>query len=221
METVGFFFLLIMETFSFFVGNYTFQILVNMETPKLSKFERNETNPFLEKAIQDVQITKKYKTGNTERRAILNAVHPDTGEILGHTMFLRQIEVDEEQFTKVYLSQFESFWELSKNAIRVFGYIMSKMKPKNDRIEFRMNECMEYTKYSTKKPIYEGLAGLINARILARGYNEYTYFINPLVAFNGDRVSYVKTYVKKRKPEDKNQLSLSFGDAKEFFANEK
>ena len=50
-----------METFSFFVGNYTFQILVNMETPKLSKFERNETNPFLEKAIQDVQITKNTK----------------------------------------------------------------------------------------------------------------------------------------------------------------
>lgn len=185
-----------------------------METPKLSKFQRNETNPFLEKAIQDVQITKKYKTGTTERRAILNAVHPETGEILGHTMFLRQIEVDEEQFTKVYLSQFESFWELSKSAIRVFGYIMTKMKPKSDKIEFRVSECMEYTKYSTKKPIYEGLAGLISAKILARGYNEYTYFINPLVAFNGDRVSYVKTYVKKRKTteEDKTQLAISFNE---------
>ena len=185
-----------------------------METPKLSKFQRNETNPFLEKAIQDVQITKKYKTGTTERRAILNAVHPETGEILGHTMFLRQIEVDEEQFTKVYLSQFESFWELSKSAIRVFGYIMTKMKPKSDKIEFRVSECMEYTKYSTKKPIYEGLAGLISAKILARGYNEYTYFINPLVAFNGDRVSYVKTYVKRRKPidEDKSQLAISFNN---------
>ena len=27
------------------------------------------------------------------------------------------------------------------------------------------------------------LLGLINAKIIARGYNEYTYFINPLVAF--------------------------------------
>ena len=91
-----------------------------METPKLSNFTRNETNPFLEQAIQDVQVTKKYKTGTTEKRAILNAVHPDTGEILGHTMFLRQIEVDEEQFTKVYLSQFESFWDLSKMP---FGFL--------------------------------------------------------------------------------------------------
>ena len=72
-----------------------------------------------------------------------------------------------------------------------------------------------------QKPIYEGLAGLINAKIIARGYNEYTYFINPLVAFNGDRVSYVKTYVKKRKPEDKNQLSLSFSESKELFEADK
>lgn len=193
-------------------------------TPKLSNYSRNETNPFLEQAIQDVQITKKYKTGTTERRAILNAVHPDTGEILGHTMFLRQIEVDEEQFTKVYLSQFESFWDLSKNAIRVFGYIMTKLKPKNDKIEFRISECMAYTKYSSKKPIYEGLAGLINSKIIARGYNEYTYFINPLVAFNGDRVSYVKTYVKKKeKTKDKDQLELfpSQEKALESFENEK
>ena len=38
-----------------------------METPKLSNFTRNETNPFLEQAIQDVQVTKKYKTGTTEK----------------------------------------------------------------------------------------------------------------------------------------------------------
>ena len=139
-------------------------------------------------------------------------------------MFLRQIEVDEEQFTKVYLSQFESFWDLSKNAIRVFGYIMTKLKPKNDKIEFRISECMAYTKYSSKKPIYEGLAGLINSKIIARGYNEYTYFINPLVAFNGDRVSYVKTYVKKKeKTKDKDQLELfpSQEKALESFENEK
>jgi len=83
------------------------------------------------------------------------------------------------------------------------------MKPKNDKVEFRLSECMEVTKYSTKKPIYEGLAALIASGIIARGYNEYVYFINPLVAFNGDRVSYIKTYIKKKRGiKDPNQLSL-------------
>lgn len=180
-----------------------------MNSVKLTDFEKNETNPFVEKAIQDVQISRKYKsTTGTDQRAILQAVDPGSGEVLGHTMFIRQIEVDEEKFTKVYLSQFESFWELPNNAIRIFGYIMSKMKPKGDKFEFRLSECMEYTKYKTKKPIYEGLAALINAEIIARGYNEYVYFINPLVAFNGDRVSYIKTYIKQKRAVDSRQLSL-------------
>ena len=183
-----------------------------METDKgrkLSDFEKFEKNPFVEKAIQEVQISKRYKSDSaTDKRAILQAIDPNTGEVLGHTMFIRQIEVDEDRFAKLYLSQFQSFWDLNKAAIRVFGYIMSKMIPKHDKVEFRLSECMEYTKYSTKKAIYEGLTALINAEIIARGYNEYVYFINPLVAFNGDRVSYVKTYVKKKKEADYNQLML-------------
>lgn len=187
-----------------------------METEKpkkFSDFKKFEKNPFVEKAIQEIQISKRYKSDSaTDKRAILQAIDPNSGEVLGHTMFVRHIEVDEDKFTKIYLSQFEAFWELNRSAIRVFGYIMSKMIPKQDKVEFRLSECMEYTKYSTKKPIYEGLTALIDAGIIARGYNEYVYFINPLVTFNGNRVSYVKTYVKKRKKlsseNNPNQLNL-------------
>jgi hypothetical protein len=50
----------------------------------------------------------------------------------------------------------------------------------------------------------------VKADIIARGYNEYVYFINPLVTFNGDRVSYMKTYIKKKKDtvSTKNQLHI-------------
>jgi hypothetical protein len=194
-----------------------------METDKirkLSEFEKFEKNPFVEKAIQEVQISRRYRSDtSTDKKAILQAINPDTGEVLGHTMFVRQVEVDEEKFAKVYLSQFQSFWDLNKAAIRVFGYIMSKMIPKHDRVEFRLSECMEHTKYSTKKPVYEGLTALINAEIIARGYNEHIYFINPLVTFNGDRVSYVKTYIKRRKETtDINQLGL-FSNRGHFVEN--
>ena len=85
---------------------------------KLSDFERNRTNPFLDKALDEVQISRKYKTATrTGESAMLQAFDPKTGEILGHTMFIREIEVDEEKFTKLYLSQFESFWELSKSCM--------------------------------------------------------------------------------------------------------
>lgn len=86
---------------------------------------------------------------------------------------------------------------------------MFKMRPKVDRIEFRLSECMTYTNYKTKKTIYEALTALINADIIARGYNEYTYFINPMVTFNGDRVSYIKTYIKKKQIENTVNMELT------------
>lgn len=58
-------------------------------------------------------------------------------------------------------------------------------------------------------PIYKGLAELITAEIIARGPNEYVWFINPMIVFNGDRVTFAKTYVKKKtKTIDDRQLSL-------------
>lgn len=179
---------------------------------KLSVYEKHDKNPFIEKAIQEINghIVQKYKTAaRTDQKAILQAVDPNTGEFLGHTTFIRQLEVDEEQFTKIYLAQFSAFWELGKQAIRVFGYIMTKLVPGQDMFIFLIDEAIKHTGYSTKKPIYQGLADLVRAEIIARGPADTLYFINPLVAFNGNRVTYAKTYVKKRKDTTpKNQLDM-------------
>lgn len=71
------------------------------------------------------------------------------------------------------------------------------MKPKNDMIMFILEDCLEYTKYTSKGTVYRGLAELVKAEIIARGINENLWFINPLIVFNGDRVSFTKTYVRK------------------------
>ena len=84
---------------------------------------------------------KKYKnTSGSSRNAILQAVNSD-GELVGHTSFIQQIEVDEEKFTKIYLSQFSAFFELNQQGIKVFGYIMTKLTPKQDMFIFLMDEC--------------------------------------------------------------------------------
>jgi hypothetical protein len=184
---------------------------VNKEKSVLD-FEKNKENPFLKEAVEQIQsgIVKKYKsTSGTSRNAILQAVNSD-GEIMGHTSFVQQIEVDEEQFTKLYLSQFSAFFELKNQGIKVFGYIMTKLIPKQDMFHFFMDECLEYTKYNSEKSIYIGLASLLENGIIARGRNESLYFINPMVAFNGDRVTFAKTYVKKQKQQkiNPNQILL-------------
>ena len=75
---------------------------------------------------------------------------------------------------------------------------MTCMKPKNDLIIFNRKKCLEYTKYKTNKAVYKGLAELVKAEIIARGPADNLWFINPLIVFNGDRVTFAKTYVRKK-----------------------
>jgi len=181
---------------------------------KVSEFEKNSENPFLKQAIEEVNnsIVKKYKTATkTDQKAILQAFDPQTGEVLGHTQFIRQIEVDEQQFAKLYLSNFSAFFDLQPSAIKVFGYILTQIKPNQDEFYFDREECMQYTDYKSDTSIFKGLAQLLKSEIIARGKTDYRYYINPMVFFNGNRITFAKTYVKKTKSEkylDPNQTSL-------------
>lgn len=171
---------------------------------KVSKYKKHETNPFVDRAIEEINgnITKKYRTASGyDEKAVLHAVDPKTGESLGHTTFIRQIEVDEEKFTKIYLSQFQAFWDLGKQAIRVFSYIMTRLVPGQDQFIFLKNECLTHTGYKHKNSIFIGLGQLLESEIIARGPADTIYYINPLIAFNGNRVTFAKSYVKKQKPK--------------------
>ncbi len=130
------------------------------------------------------------------------------GEATGYGAFMQYIEVDEDKFAKVYLSQFAAFWELSKPAIRVFGYILSALKQGQDRLIFKMDKALTYTNYSHRSHVLTGLSNLVECGIIARTSYDYEYFINPLVFFNGNRVTFAKTYIRKKKEVDKSQLGL-------------
>ena len=111
---------------------------------KLSDYELNKENPFLKEALELINnnVVKKYKVAsNTGESAILHAVDTKTGELKGHAQFIRQIEVDEEQFAKIYLSQFSAFFELKPQAIKVFGYVLNQLVPNKDEFVFFLEDC--------------------------------------------------------------------------------
>lgn len=188
---------------------------------RLSKYPINKENPFLQQAVQEVnkQVVRKWKnTAGSDAKAISLVVDPESGEMLGQTTFMRRIEVDEDQFAKLYLAQFQAFFDLTTAGIRVFGYIMTCMKPRKDMILFDREECLEFTKYKGVESVYRGLTELLKAGIIARGKTDNLYFINPLIVFNGDRARFVHEYVKKprkqkKQLDDPNQLQLPFPDA--------
>lgn len=193
----------------------------NIIKRKFSDFEKNRENPFLSQALEEINknVVKKYKSSTgTDKRAVLQAVDPQTGDIVGHTSFIRQIEVDEQEFIKFYLRDFRVFYGLSEKAMRIFGYILTLLIPNRDEFAFFIDECLEATNYVAKKVIYSGLTELIKAEIIAKGRTDTSFFINPMVVFNGNRITFAKTYVKKNTDktlkaaqkdyEEKNQLNL-------------
>ena len=157
-------------------------------------------NPFVESAIQKVEentVSKKRFIKGT--KGVEQVIVNSDGEITGSTAFLQMVEVDEDKFAKLYLSQFAAFWDLSKPAIRVFGYIITCcLIPNKDIFYVDQKEAMEYTGYSSERYILTGLSVLCEHGIIARSNNSYKYFINPLVVFNGNRVTFAKTYVRKK-----------------------
>ena len=198
-----------------------------INSTSLSAYELNKENPFLTQAIKQVNsnVVKKYKTATkTGEKAILKAYDERTGEVLGHTQFIRQIEVDEDKFAKLYLSNFSAFFDLKPQAVKVFGYIINQLKPDKDVFMFINEDALEYTGYKSSTSVRIGLTSLLENEIIARGRKEFLYFINPMVAFNGNRITFAKTYVKKiaktPKEVDPNQLDIITEIGKQNFEEE-
>jgi len=180
----------------------------------LSKAETYSINPFVEKAIEEIQDNTKRRIkwlkGN---KAIQHHYDNEKGETIATAAFIQQIEIDETQFTKFYVSQLGLLFDLPKPALRVFAYILNTLQPKSDRFYIHMKEALKYTEYKEEKSIFIGLAFLCEKSFIARSESHYMYYINPMVFFNGDRITFAKTYIKKRDKllkNDPNQGILNF-----------
>lgn len=177
----------------------------------IKEFPKNHENPFIDGVMNEVKWKTKNQLLKSKNGDVAKIVVGNDGEVEAHSVFMRQIEVDEERFAKLYLTQFESFWELKPAAIRVFGYLLKVLKPNEDRVYIDYDECLEYTKYTNKRMLFYGFANLMDAGIIARSNMFNMFYINPLVVFNGSRVTFAKTYIKKKKQlmlENPNQTSL-------------
>jgi hypothetical protein len=185
-----------------------------MNYTRVGEYEQHESNPFINKFLEEAPPVKKriQFMGNNSKAAIAHQVYNPVTEVMeAEAVFMRYIRVDEEKFTKLYLSRFPQFWELGKPAIRVFGYIMSILQPNKDKILFDMDDCLKYTGYKQNNAVNSGLGDLLKQGLIARSKKSYWYFINPLLFFNGDRIMFADCYVKdkrKTKEIDDKQLDL-------------
>ena len=173
----------------------------------LTSFEKHETNPFMDDLFER-RIKKKtvYRAGIVEGE---NLINKDTGEEKGHTAIMRKQEVDQEKFVKVFVEGISRFWGLEQTAMRVFAYIVDNLKPQTDQIFIHPEMVKDEAGYKTKKSITRGIAQLIDKGFLSRSKFHHWYFINPNIFFNGNRLSFIDSYVNADAYEKESNKKLS------------
>ncbi len=180
---------------------------------KLSDYPPNKENPFLEQAVAEMKVSIKRQAIRPKKRggeATLLLVD-GLGEEHGEASFIRQVEVDEEEFTKLFKEGVPKIAGLSTRGTKVWTYVCDQLKPGATTIHFMFSQCLAHTGYKTRGNVLSGLAELLEASIIARSEEPSLYFINPTVMFNGNRITFAKTYVKKQLSEKTGeQLTLGF-----------
>lgn len=170
----------------------------------LTDFKLNRENPFAKQTIVKMgnYLSSRQVVGkNEDERSVLQAVD-DSGQLLGQTVFVRSKMVDTETFAKVYQLGFQAFADLKPSVMKVFQYIVSQLKPNNDRFFLYVEDIMKTTGY-TKMTVYRALGQLCAREIIARGSSNTDYFINPMYVFNGNRVTFITNWINANAPDYK------------------
>lgn len=186
--------------------------LMNEQTEKPTKLSLApiyHENPFIDNMLGEIKIKRKTQMIKSNNRDTTVMLVNGDGENVGHSAFVRSTEVEEDKFAKLYISQLGALWDLQKTSLKVLSYILSTLKPNDDRVYFDMKECLTYCDWTGTQSVYNGLLALVNAKIIARTEKSHFYYINPSIVFNGSRITIVNTYIKKRKENiNPNQKSL-------------
>lgn len=170
--------------------------LEKIEPEKVSsirEFPKNTDNPFLDELV----IQKKNTVVGIGKKRIM--IDEDTGEVSDESSRLViSKKVDKDSFIKIYKAKLQILFDLTPEALKVLSYFMNKTPIGKDLIMFDVEECMEFLGYKSNKSVFNGLLGLLNAKFIARANTSSLYFINPAIFFNGDRLTIVEHYEKKK-----------------------
>lgn len=166
----------------------------------ISDYPPNQENPFLDEMhwkefMEDRRVSKVKTVENAE------VVNTETGEAYG-ALFYRDVDKftkDVRTFTIIYDKENHVFKDLSSPELNVLMYIFKAVLYNQDIVVMNYDECLKFTGYKTTAPVYNGLAGLMEKRIIAKHYgNAAIFYINPKYFFKGNSVAlYVKYMADK------------------------
>ena len=103
--------------------------------------------------------------------------------------------VDRTQFIKVFKDSLKTILALSTTAQKVLWYIIDNVPKAKPFVYLDYKECMDNVGFKTRKSVYDGVIKKKKKGILTRSSNSKKYWVNPLVIFNGNRITFINDYI--------------------------
>lgn len=165
--------------------------------PSFSDLPKQDKNPFVSDVVKHIKDTN-FKVQAYKKDSNLAIVDRETGEmaVTYNTIYTKK-KVDVQKYNKLYINTLRSLFDLSKNSQLVLDYIYTRLEKNKDYIFFSISDCKEHTNYKDNKSIYSALKELVEKEFIAKTGENYKFWINPTVMFNGDRLVIVNEYIKE------------------------
>ena len=177
-----------------------------VEPPKKRKYtvktraKKYETNPYMQGSEPIVSTRTKRITNNQGNYMVKS----DSGEVVASIAgFWQAEEVDSTKFLKLYVNGVKAFSNLSTKGTKVFELMYYEMQKEigKDKIYLNFNAIDPHIKIA-KTTFYDGISELVEKKFLAPTLLPHWFWVNPDYIWNGDRLSFVKTYVKKQEQKE-------------------
>jgi hypothetical protein len=158
--------------------------------------EKHHQNPFMEEKYPIVQIKTKRITNNRGGYMVKSTTGETVSPIAG---FWHAEEVDSTKFVKLYINGVKAFSDLSRAGTKVFEFLYMEIQNNigKDKIYLNFSSIDQNLVKIGKATFYRGLEELVEKKFLAASNSVGWFWLNPDYIWNGDRLSFVKTYIKK------------------------
>lgn len=111
-------------------------------------------------------------------------------------------KVDRETFIKVFRDSIRYIAKLSRTAQAVLWYIMDNLPQDKGYVVIDNMTVMDFCHFKTRKSVREGVVELLDKNFLVRTTVPKKFWVNPLIVFNGNRITYANEYILDEADED-------------------
>ena len=157
----------------------------------LSDFPLADTSPYefsLKKRLNECSSNRVLSFGNAKIE--LERYQNNIGARIALTQ-----KVDYETFVKVFRDSIKYVAKLSRTAKAVLWYIMDNLPKDKGYVIIDNATVMDYCGFKTRKSVREAVIELLGKNFLTRTTLPKKYWVNPLIIFNGNRITYTNQYI--------------------------